>query len=199
MEVFNVSGVITFLCILVGGLLLLVGTSILISAIRYGDGVFFGVIAIFIGFILITYPISKADIERGEKINNAITKELHVDDSEYKIVNRNDDIYEVATKTNRYKFYFNPNGTLFKVEKIKDSESLHDIKESEEKTNIREKDILSEVKKAVAKKLNINNDDIIIEKESDKDNRYIATTSLGVYYVQTSEGTVNVDGIVKKK
>ncbi|KXY51260.1 hypothetical protein AT268_32760 [Bacillus cereus] len=193
------SGVITFLCILVGGLLLLVGTSILISAIRYGDGVFFGVIAIFIGFILITYPISKADIERGEKINNAITKELHVDDSEYKIVNRNDDIYEVATKTNRYKFYFNPNGTLFKVEKIKDSESLHDIKESEEKTNIREKDILSEVKKAVAKKLNINNDDIIIEKESDKDNRYIATTSLGVYYVQTSEGTVNVDGIVKKK
>ncbi|PEZ75411.1 MULTISPECIES: hypothetical protein [Bacillus cereus group] len=193
------SGVITFLCILVGGLLLLVGTSILISAIRYGDGVFFGVIAIFIGFILITYPISKADIERGEKINNAITKELHVDDSEYKIVNRNDDIYEVATKTNRYKFYFNPNGTLFKVEKIKDSESLHDIKESEEKTNIREKDIISEVKKAVAKKLNINNDDIIIEKESDKDNRYIATTSLGVYYVQTSEGTVNVDGIVKKK
>ncbi|MFI8678007.1 hypothetical protein [Bacillus thuringiensis] len=193
------SGVITFLCILVGGLLLLVGTSILISAIRYGDGVFFGVIAIFIGFILITYPISKADIERGEKINNAITKELHVDDSEYKIVNRNDDIYEVATKANRYKFYFNPNGTLFKVEKIKDSESLHDIKESEEKTNIREKDIISEVKKAVAKKLNINNDDIIIEKESDKDNRYIATTSLGVYYVQTSEGTVNVDGIVKKK
>lgn len=199
MEVFNVSGVITFLCILVGGLLLLVGTSILISAIRYGDGVFFGVIAIFIGFILITYPISKADIERGEKINNAITKELHVDDSEYKIVNRNDDIYEVATKTNRYKFYFNPNGTLFKVEKIKDSESLHDVKESEEKTNIREKDIISEVKKVVAKKLNINNDDIIIEKESDKDNRYIVTTSLGVYYVQTSEGTVNVDGIVKKK
>ncbi|MFE8094622.1 hypothetical protein [Bacillus toyonensis] len=193
------SGVITFLCILVGGLLLLVGTSILISAIRYGDGVFFGVIAIFIGFILITYPISKADIERGEKINNAITKELHVDDSEYKIVNRNDDIYEVATKTNRYKFYFNPNGTLFKVEKIKDSESLHDVKESEEKTNIREKDIISEVKKVVAKKLNINNDDIIIEKESDKDNRYIVTTSLGVYYVQTSEGTVNVDGIVKKK
>lgn len=193
------SGVITFLCILVGGLLLLVGTSILISAIRYGDGVFFGVIAIFIGFILITYPISKADIERGEKINNAITKELHVDDSEYKIVNRDDDIYEVATKTNRYKFYFNPNGTLFKVEKIKDSESLHDIKESEEKTNIREKDIISEVKKVVAKKLNINNDDVIIEKESDKDNRYIATTSLGVYYVQTSEGTVNVDGIVKKK
>lgn len=193
------SGVITFLCILVGGLLLLVGTSILISAIRYGDGVFFGVIAIFIGFILITYPISKVDIERGEKINNAIIKELHVDDSEYKIVNRDDDIYEVATKTNRYKFYFNPNGTLFKVEKIKDSESLHDIKESEEKTNIREKDIISEVKKAVAKKLNINNDDIIIEKESDKDNRYIATTSLGVYYVQTSEGTVNVEGIVKKQ
>ncbi|MEI3891920.1 MULTISPECIES: hypothetical protein [Bacillus] len=193
------SGVITFLCILVGGLLLLVGTSILISAIRYGDGVFFGVIAIFIGFILITYPISKADIERGEKINNAITKELHVDDSEYKIVNRDDDIYEVATKTNRYKFYFNPNGTLFKVEKIKDSESLHDIKESEEKTNIREKDIISEVKKAVAKKLNINNDDVIIEKESDKDNRYIATTSVGIYYVQTSEGTINVDGIVKKQ
>lgn len=193
------SGVITLLCILVGGLLLLVGISILTSAIRYGDGVFFGVIAIFIGFILITYPISKADIERAEKINNAITKELHVDDSEYKIVNRDDDIYEVATKTNRYKFYFNPNGTLFKVEKIKDSESLHDIKESEEKTNIREKDIISEVKKAVAKKLNINNDDIIIEKESDKDNRYIATTSLGVYYVQTSEGTVNVDGIVKKQ
>ncbi|WP_242298707.1 hypothetical protein [Bacillus cereus group sp. BfR-BA-01382] len=193
------SGVITFLCILVGGLLLLVGTSILISAIRYGDGVFFGVIAIFIGFILITYPISKADIERGEKINNAITKELHVDDSEYKIVNRDDDIYEVATKTNRYKFYFNPNGTLFKVEKIKDSESLHDIKESEEKTNIREKNIISEVKKAVAKKLNINNDDVIIEKESDKDNRYIATTSVGIYYVQTSEGTINVDGIVKKQ
>lgn len=193
------SGVITFLCILVGGLLLLVGTSILISANRYGDGVFFGVIAIFIGFILITYPISKADIERGEKINNAIIKELHVDDSEYKIVNRDDDIYEVATKTNRYKFYFNPNGTLFKVEKIKDSESLHDIKESEEKTNIREEDIISEVKKAVAKKLNINNDDVIIEKESGKDNRYIATTSVGVYYVQTSEGTINIDGIVKKQ
>ncbi|WP_242306227.1 hypothetical protein [Bacillus cereus group sp. BfR-BA-01317] len=193
------SGVITFLCILVGGLLLLVGTSILISAIRYGDGVFFGVIAIFIGFILITYPISKADIERGEKINNAIIKELHVDDSEYKIVNRDDDIYEVATKTNRYKFYFNPNGTLFKVEKIKDSESLHDIKESEEKMNIREKNIISEVKKAVAKKLNINNDDVIIEKESVKDNRYIATTSVGIYYVQTSEGTINVDGIVKKQ
>ncbi|WP_144536886.1 hypothetical protein [Bacillus thuringiensis] len=193
------SGVITFLCILVGGLLLLVGISILTSAIRYGDGVFFGVIAIFIGFILITYPISKADIERTEKINNAITKELHVDDSEYKIVNRDDDIYEVATKTNRYKFYLNPNGTLFKVEKIKDSESLHYIKESEEKTNIREKDIISEVKKAVAKKLKINNDDVIIEKESGKDNRYIATTSVGVYYVQTSEGTINIDGIVKKQ
>ncbi|AFV21794.1 MULTISPECIES: hypothetical protein [Bacillus] len=57
---------------------------------------------------------------------------------------------------------------------------------------------MAEVREAVAKKLNINKDDVIIEKENDKDNRYIATTSLGVYYVQTSEGTVNVDGIVKK-
>ncbi|MDX5808331.1 hypothetical protein [Bacillus cereus group sp. BfR-BA-02730] len=179
----------------------MVGTILFTSAMRYDEGfyMFLGLIAIFIGFTLITYPISKADIERYEKVNNAITKELHVDDSEYKIVNRDDDIYEVATKTNRYKFYFNPNGSLFKVEKIKDSESLHDIKESEEKTNIREKDIISEVKKAVAKKLNINNDDVIIKKESDKDNRYIATTSVGIYYVQTSEGTINVDGIVKKQ
>lgn len=193
------SGVITFLCILVGGLLLLVGASLLTSSIQYGEGVGLGVIAIFIGFIIVTFPFSKADIERSEKINNAITKELHVDDSEYKIVNRDDDIYEVATKTNRYKFYFNPNGSLFKVEKIKDSESLHDVKESEEKTNIREADIISKVQEEVSKKLNINKDDVIIEKENNKDNRYIATTSLGVYYVKTSEGTLNVDGIVKKQ
>lgn len=98
----------------------------------------------------------------------------------------------VATLTSPSQTYDKNEGIYLKSEK-----ELHitDKEYKDKDNNI----AMREVREAVAKKLNINNDDVIIEKESDKDNRYIATTSVGIYYVQTSEGTINIDGIVKKQ
>ncbi|MFJ8528331.1 hypothetical protein [Bacillus sp. NPDC094106] len=192
------SGIITFFCILAGLFLAVVGVAIFTSAMQLDEGfyMFGGIMGMIIGGIMMSYPFIKHDIEWNKKIDKAIVEELHVDDSEYKIVNRDNDIYEVATKNNRYKFYFKTNGKLFKVEKIKDSESLHNSKENKEKTSVEKTDVVPEVQEAVANKLGIKKDEVIIDKE--KDNRYTATTPLGVYYVQTSEGAVNVEAMVKK-
>lgn len=80
-------------------------------------------------FVAGVFPLFVLDMDGRKNIQDTIKKELSLNPSEYEIINKSENAYEVVTKDNRYAFYLKSNGKLLRIERKTDGESLHNEKE----------------------------------------------------------------------
>lgn len=86
-------------------------------------------ISLVIAFVSLIFPLFALDMDGRKNVQDTIKKELSLNPSEYEIINKSENAYEVVTKDNRYGFYFKSDGKLLRIERKTDGESLHNKKE----------------------------------------------------------------------
>ncbi|MDF9599283.1 hypothetical protein P7D15_02460 [Bacillus cereus] len=85
-------------------------------------------ISVAITFVAGIFPLFVLDMDGRKNVQDTIKKELSLNPSEYEIINKSENAYEVVTKDNRYGFYFKSNGKLLRIERKTDGESLRSEK-----------------------------------------------------------------------
>ncbi|MFJ8528330.1 hypothetical protein [Bacillus sp. NPDC094106] len=91
-------------------------------------------ISLAIAFIAGTFPLFALDMDGKKNVQDTIKKELSLNSSEYEIINKSKNAYEVVTKDNKYGLYFKSDGKLLRIERKTDGESLRSEKDKKDAT-----------------------------------------------------------------